>query len=306
MANNGIFNNYTVQPKNIATYKARRGIMDFTQLGAFDQFETGYSYLAVLKMPKFMEVLAKERPDDIGHSYDAFKYMLEYEFRGLSGLPDYGINTMTLTDGANEALLINDVTYDTSASVSMTFVERRGSLITKFSEYYLTGIKDPKSKAKTYHGLIKDGKLEPSLENEVFTMLYMVTDNTMLALERAVLLCNCQLTKAETSTYDSERGQISNKEMSVEFNCLPLMGFEVDRAANKLLADITGTFYNSAGKDASTKYNPHDINNEIPAALDSAEYRFGIMETDPAVLSDKIGTGRTSLPIFQQLAQREQ
>ena len=99
---------------------------------------------------------------------------------------------MHLTDGANEAQLINDVTYDTSVSVQMNFFERRGSLITKFSEYYLTGIKDPKSKAKTYHGLIKDGKLEPSLENEVFTLLYMVTDNTMLALERAVLLCNCQ------------------------------------------------------------------------------------------------------------------
>ena len=70
------------------------------------------------------------------------------------------------------------------------------------------------SQAKTYHGLIKNGLMEPGPENEVFTMMYYVTDNTMLRLEKAFLLANCQfqLTKAETSIYNSQKGDINNKE----------------------------------------------------------------------------------------------
>lgn len=306
MANAGIINDYTIKPKSIAEYKARRGIMDFTQLGAFDQYESGYSFLCVLQMPKFMELLAEQDITDVSpgavgsdtslstrikEMNNAFKYMLEYEFRGLSGLTDVTVNTMTLTDGANEAQLINDVVKDTSVSVSMNFFERRGSLITKFTEYYLTGIKDPYSKAKTYHGLIANNRLQPSLENEVFTLLYLVTDNTMLSLEKAVLLCNCQLTKAETSIYDSERGQIGNKDLSIEFNCLPITGYEVDKAGSKILKSITGTRSYYTGNSRQYEFNQanFDNNNIMPVQLDSAGYTFGIM--DPEADKFNLSTG---------------
>jgi len=273
--NNGIINEYSITPKNITGYKARRGIMDFTQLGMFDQYETGYSFLSVLKMPKFMEIAASQDAQ-IEAMVNSFKFMLEYEFRGVSGLPDITTNTFTITDGANELNMINDVVKDTSVQISMSFFEKRGSLITKFSNYYLTGIKDPYSKAKTYHGLIKQNLCEPGLENEVFTLLYYVTDNTMLRLEKAYLLCNCQLTKAEESMYDSERGQMGNKELSIEFNCFPITGYEVDKAAYKLLADITGSEYKT--QNSTKSFVNHQINSNIPAALDSAEYRFGVMD----------------------------
>ena len=306
MANAGIINDYTIKPKSIAEYKARRGIMDFSQLGAFDQYESGYSFLCVLQMPKFMELLAEQDITDVSpgavgsdtslstrikEMNNAFKYMLEYEFRGLSGLTDVTVNTMTLTDGANEAQLINDVVKDTSVSVSMNFFERRGSLITKFTEYYLTGIKDPYSKAKTYHGLIANNRLQPSLENEVFTLLYLVTDNTMLSLEKAVLLCNCQLTKAETSIYDSERGQMGNKDLSIEFNCLPITGYEVDKAGSKILKSITGTRSYYTGNSRQYEFNQanFDNNNIMPVQLDSAGYTFGIM--DPEADKFNLSTG---------------
>ena len=273
--NNGILNNYVITPKDITGYKARRGIMDFTQLGMFDQFETGYSFLSVLRMPKFLTIAA-EQDESIRKMVNSFSYMMEYEFRGLSGLPDITANTFELTDGANSTMLINDVVKDTSISVNMNFFEKRGSLITKFSEYYLTGIKDPYSKAKTYHGLVEQNLCEPGLENEVFTLLYYVTDNTMRRLEKAYLLCNAQLTKAETSIYDSERGQMGNKDLSVEFNCFPITGYEVDKAAAKLLSDIVGTEYQTTNGVQS--FVKHDIKSDIPAALDSAAYKFGVMD----------------------------
>lgn len=274
--NNGIINNYTIKPRNLTQYTAFRGVTDFTQIGQFAQFETGYSFLSVIQMPKFMEKLAKE-DTDIAALVNSFKHMLEYEFRGLDGLPDIASETYTITDGVNEQNLINKVTMDTSIQISSNYFEKTGGLITKFSEYYLTGLKDKYTQAKTYHGLIKNGKMEPGPENEVFTMLYYVTDNTMLRLEKAVLLANCQLTKAETSIYNSTKGEISNKEMTIEWNAFPITGYEVDKAAKTLLEDITGVTVTSTSAGTTYSVNTNVTN---PAALDSNDYKFGIMDSN--------------------------
>ena len=58
--NNGLFNNYTITPRNLTQYKAFRGVTDFSQIGQFNQYETGYQFLSVLAIPKYMELLGKE------------------------------------------------------------------------------------------------------------------------------------------------------------------------------------------------------------------------------------------------------
>ena len=271
--NNGIFNDYTVRPKNLTQYTAYRGVTDFTQLGQFQQYESGYQFLSVIQMPEFMVQLGNQ-DTNIQAMINSFKHMLEYEFRGLDGLPDITADTMTITDGINEQKLINKVSAETSVEVSASYFEKSGGLITKFSEYYLTGIKDKMSQAKTYHGLIKNGILEPGLENEVFTMLYYVTDNTMLRLERAYLLANCQLTKAETSMYNGNRQDINNKELTISWTCFPITGFEVDKAAKTLLEDITGVSVTIDNSVPQYKV----LKTEDVAALDSSDYKYGIMD----------------------------
>lgn len=271
MANNGIFNNYTITPRNLTQYTAYRGVTDFSQIGQFNQFEGGYQFLSVISIPDFMRL--NKNMEQMNKN---FVHMLEYEFRGLDGLPDMNADTFEITDGINTQRMINRVTSETSITISSQYFEKSGGLITKYSEYYLSGIKDPKSQAKTYHGLIADGTLAPGLEHEVFTLLYYVTDNTMLRLERAVLLANCQLTKAETSMYNGSRDNISNKEMSIEFNAYPLTGYQVDKAANYLLKQITGV--NVTVKDGIATYNGYDPSITNRAALDSADYLYGIMD----------------------------
>jgi hypothetical protein len=224
-------------------------------------------------MPKYMTALEQMDPDMTAINA-SFKHMLEFEFRGLDGLPDITADTFTITDGINELNMINRVTMDTSITVSASYFEKSGQLITKYSEYYLTGIKDPKTQAKTYHGAIRNNLIAPGLENEVFTLLYYVTDNTMLRLERAVLLANAQLTKAETSIYNGSRDNISNHETSIEFNCFPIVGTMVDKAANALLADITGYMYNK--KNAA-------FSGSEKTKLDSMNYKYGIMGGEGAV-----------------------
>lgn len=274
--NKGILNDYTIKPRNLTQYTAFRGVTDFTQIGQFAQFESGYSFLSVISMPRFMEELGKQ-DTDIKSMVDSFKHMLEYEFRGLDGLPDLQGETYDITDGINTQRLINKVTFDTAATVSSNYFEKTGGLITKFCEIYLTGIKDKMTEAKTYHGLIKNGILEPGPENEVFTCLYYVTDNTMLRIERAVLLANCQFTTSRLSDIlNSTKGDINNKEISLEWNCFPIMGYEVDKAAASMLQDITGVQVTT--QNSTTKYKV--VETENVAALDSADYKYGIMDSE--------------------------
>lgn len=290
MANN-LFNNYTVSPKNLTQYTAYRGVTDFSNIGQFNQYETGYQFLSVIQIPKFMTALEQMDPDMTAINA-SFKHMLEYEFRGLDGLPDITADTFTITDGINELNMINRVTMDTSITVSANYFEKTGQLITKYSEYYLTGIKDPKTEAKTYHGAIRNNLIAPGLENEVFTLLYYVTDNTMLRLERAVLLANAQLTKAETSIYNGSRDNIGNHESSIEFNCFPIVGTMVDKAANALLADITGYMYNK--KNAA-------FTGSEKTKLDSMNYKYGIMGGEGTVDSpETIATLKNAINSYNE------
>ncbi len=287
----GVVNPYVVMPKNLTEYTAFRGVTDFTQIGQFNQFETGYSFLSVISMPRYITKIA-EKNAAIKQLSNSFKHMLEFEFRGLTGLPDIQGNPGTITDGINELNYINRVTMDTSITVSIPYFEKTGSLITKFSEYYLTGIKDRLSQAKTYHGLIRNGDLEPGLENEVFTLMYYVTDATMLRLERAVLLANAQIVNAETSMYDSNRSDINNHEITLQFNCFPIMGEQVDKAASVLLRDITGVAaqYSDNNPTTNITYSEDpdayegldrgdtDHPSRYVAHLDSNDYLYGIMD----------------------------
>lgn len=283
--NNGIFNNYVKSPKNLTQYTAFRGVTDFSQIGQFNQFERGYSFLSVIKMPTFIEKLA-EQDAKLQKIIESFRHALEYEFRGLSGLPDMTGETYNITDGINEQAMIGKVTSDTSIEVSMNYFEKSGGLFTKFTEYYLTGIKDKNSQAKTYHGLIKNGILDPGLENEVFTLLYYVTDSTMLELERAYLLCNAQLTSANTAMYDASRQDIGqNQELDIRFNCFPISGYEVDKAAKALLQDLTGVQVRVV--DSAGTVQRSVITEDNVAVLDTNDYLYGIMDENSA---DKIDT----------------
>jgi hypothetical protein len=278
--NTSVVNDYTINPKNITQYHKLRGMMDFTQLGQFDQFESGYANLVVLQAPRWIEACAAVDPN-VANMLSSFVDMLEFEFRGLNGLTDITVDTLSLQDGNNEMRMISNVSKDMSVTISMPYYEKKGGLITKFSTYYLTGIKDPNSKAKTYHGAIRNNLCPPGFENEVFTMLYYITDNTMLRLEKAYLLCNCQLTTAqESEVYNYTKGTIENKELNVEFNCYPVTGTEVDRAAKTFLEEITnvGVAYANTTRQ-NVIYTPkiNGTNRDATAVLDSTDYLYGIM-----------------------------
>lgn len=237
---------YTKKAMSAATFACMRGVTDFTNAAQFNLFESGYAHLFVISMPTWITKFG-EKDEDVKKMADTFKYILEYEFKGLDGIDDITTDKLEVTDGVSTMNVIGKVTKQSATEVTMNFTEKSGSVITNFIKFYLEGIKDPRTQAKTYHGLIKNGVTYGGFENEVFTLLYVVTDNTMLQLEKAYLLCNAWPTTARTNIYNVTKGEIDKKDIDVVFECFVLDGPDVDKRARDILAlsNEAGAVYNA-------------------------------------------------------------
>ena len=250
-----MFSNVKV-PRNLCQYRLFRGAADFGNLKQWDLYEKGYSFLTVVSVPTFIEYLAKGRgKGNTAQSMQQianlllnnFVYILEHEFRGITGIPSLQSDSTTITDGISELQMINKVTEDTSIQIQMSFFEKSGRPITKFAELFLRGIKDTRTQGKTYWGLIDDGVLQAGFENEVFSLLYYVTDNTYRNLEGSYLFMCAQITEVPLAdVFETQKGTYENPEITLTFNCFPVTGDDVNKEAARMLEYLSTE---EAGKD---------------------------------------------------------
>ena len=255
---NNMFAN-TLSPNYALTkFTLNRGVTDFSNLIQFDLYETGYSFLVLLSIPKFMDNLKA-----VNQSYrdmiNTYQHIIEYEFRGCSGIDDMTSETGSLTNGINDVNVITKIVEQSASSFTMNYYERSGSIITKTHELFLRGIKDPRTQIKRYNGLIKhafdkvniagnsptaERSSEVNASNEitekgyhmeVFHFLLIITDNTGLNLEKAYLLASCQPTAANTNIYNVTRGDIGFSELQLSYNGFPISGRIVNYKATKFI-----------------------------------------------------------------------
>jgi hypothetical protein len=175
-------------PREILQYNLMRGVTDFSNLEQYDLYEKGYPFMMVVKAPDFMLDLAKKDPSGIGVIVNNYIHILENDFRGIDNIESItGETNGEITNGIRSIQLINKVTKGTSSTqFTARYYERSGSIITKANELYLTGIKDPDTQVKHYHGLIDDyvfrgietlsGK-DPGPHRECWAFLYFVTED---------------------------------------------------------------------------------------------------------------------------------
>lgn len=247
-------------PRDILRYNLMRGVTDFSNLEQWDFYEKGYPFLVVIKAPDFMMDLA-EKDDDIKNIVYNYIHVLENDFRGIDNIENItGESNGEITNGIRSIQLINKVTQTGTTQFNMQFFERSGSIMTKFHELYLTGIKDKDTQVKTYHGLIDEyvfgqgsgGSLgsgkDPGPHRECFTFMYFITDNTMTKIERAFLICAAQPTSAPFSDlYDGDKGDIGFVPLNLQFNGFFINNDYVYQKAEKMLlamrnpANVTGS-----------------------------------------------------------------
>lgn len=223
--------------RDLSKYMLMRGVTDFGDLEQYNLFESGYSFLVMMDIPKFLKYLVSTN-SEYATIINTYAHILEFEFRGLTGIDNMNADTGQLTNGINSINIINKVNKQSDASISMSYQEKLGSTITKAHELYLSGIKDPRTEVKTYHGLIEGGVLEAGYENEIFKMMYIVADNTLKNLEKAIYYTAAQPTEVPFNIYESDKGTYEFKEISTSFNCFPVMSREVNRTAKNFLDTI--------------------------------------------------------------------
>nr|DAE82383.1 MAG TPA: structural protein [Caudoviricetes sp.]DAN20281.1 MAG TPA: virion structural protein [Caudoviricetes sp.] len=225
----------TITPRDITKYTLFRGVTDFSNLIQFNNFESGYPFLILLSIPKFLEQLRTQSAEYM-HLIDNYRHILEYEFKGISGFEDITSETQEINNGVSNLQLITKVNMQSASQFSMRYTEKSGIVLAKVHELYLRGIKDPKTQVKTYNGLIADGLLEPGYENEVFEFLYFMTDNTVRGVEKAYLIVAAQPTTATLAEVSNgERGEIQWKEVDLQFNGIPLVGPGITAKAREFL-----------------------------------------------------------------------
>lgn len=225
-----------IKPRDLTKYTLMRGVTDFGNLSQYNLYETGYPFLAIVSKPKLLTAMSESDSEGVGKLIENYFHILEYEFRGLDGIEDITSEGQELTNGISQLSIITKVNQQSASSFSMRYFEKAGSVITRTHEIFLRGIKDPRTQIKHYNGMLANGKIKSTgYENEVFSFLYFVTDNSCREIEKAYLIISAQPTKAETSIYNVEKGDIQFKEVSVEFNGFPITGDEIDKRAKGLL-----------------------------------------------------------------------
>lgn len=248
------FTDYTKKPVTAAQYSMMRGVTDFTNAEQLNMFEKGHGMIIVIDKPKYLEMIA-ESDTDVRNLLNNFCNILEYEFKGLDGIEDISAEDLVYNDGISELHGVGKVNEQSASEITMRFTEKSGSTITKFVKYYLNGVRDSRTQTKHYHGLIAQGKLALGFENEVFNLLYLVTDASGLGLEAAYLLANAWPNSAKTGTlYNIEKGNIESAEIDVTFKCFVLQNEEINKRAVKMLAYINEdhAVANAASKNGSS------------------------------------------------------
>lgn len=242
----------TLDPQDVTKFTLMRGVTDFSNLKQWDLYETGYSFLVCLQIPEFMKIMSEgQNSTKYKNLVDGYRHILEYDFRGAQGIEDMSTETNALTNGINELNMITKVNEQAGSTFTMNYFERSGSLMTKFNEAYLRGIKDPRTQVKRYNGLLTwgwtpaigstDDKSSKNMiagkgfQYEIFHFLLIVTDNTALNVEKAYILASCQPNMANTSIYNVTRGEIQFSELSLQFNGFPISGRIVNEKAREFL-----------------------------------------------------------------------
>lgn len=283
------YDTYTLNPRAGSEFSKMRGVTDFTNAKQLNMYESGHSLLVIVDKPVFIEKCA-DNDEEFRKVADAFYNILEWEFKGLTGIEDISVDTLEYTDGVSTINAAGKANKQSATEVTMSFTEKSGSTITRFIKYYIEGVRDPRSQMKTYHGLIANGELAAGFENEVFNLLYLVTDNTGLGLEAAYYLANAWPNNARTSIYESDKATIESKQIDVTFQCFPIDGPEIEKRALKMLAYInkTGAVQNAASarldnrtaslvQGVNTDPEPVEWNSDYHqwAALKNIESRYG-------------------------------
>ena len=254
------YNDMSKRPNKL-TVSDFRGVVDWGNLLQFAPYETGYCFLVVLGAPTMFNHVKIN--DGFESLQMQFIKILENEFKGLSGLEDWGVDTYTVGINNSYQTVISKVKGMGETQVTMNFTEKTGTPITKYCMEYLRRVRNPYSEMASYNGALESSN-SGTMEQfdgindcdpygvlpfkEVFNFLYIVTDSTCLQVEKAFALLNAKpMSAGYSDLYNIEKGQIGTKDATVTFSCSVREGGKINATAQRFLAYLIKTDDNKFG-----------------------------------------------------------
>ena len=239
-----------------------RGVTDWGNLLQFAPYESGYCFLIVVGAPTLLD--RAETNEGFKELQMNFIKILENEFKGLSGLEDWGVDTYTVGINNSMQTVISKVRGMSETQITMNFTEKAGTPITKYCMEYLRRVRNPYSEMASYNGATSTNKNASSNEEEysskgfnpyaigqfkeTFTFLYIVTDSTCLNVEKAFALINAKpMSAGYSELYNFDKGDISTKTATVTFSCSVREGAKINATASKFMAYLINTADNNYG-----------------------------------------------------------
>ena len=187
--------------------------LDNGNIAQYDFMQGGYGVFYWITMPTFMELGNKSL-------VDRFRNLTEKGATSFDGIQDMQANTEDITGGiAGNTFKQMTNMRDEFDSFTIKVYELQGSPIREAIEYWLTGIRDPKTGYATYHGLVDTIDGGYSAKNHTGEIIYIVTDPSGSAngIEYACMITNVLPTKVPKSHLNMSHGDHPVVSFDLEF-----------------------------------------------------------------------------------------
>lgn len=208
-----------------------RGIirLDDKNINQFDQKLTGFGFFFWTKAPPMFD---KGNPE----LWTAFKNYTEKGATTFDGFSSLSIETSEITGGVNaRTVTLPETSREDQNNFSMQVWEPKGSLCRSAIEWWISGISDPETGFRHYHGLIGDGTLESKPSNHTAECIYIQTDETGYGIESANFFTNIFPTQLDKSDTNFSSGDHAFVQLTLEFACKKYQSTKINAVAKEIV-----------------------------------------------------------------------
>lgn len=208
-----------------------RGILklDNGNIAQYDPKVGGYAVFFWTKLPPFMVLADNELAT-------RFKNLTEKGHTSFDGINDLSVATEDITGGiAGNSFKVVSNAKDEFDTFTIKVYELQGSPIREAVEFWLTGVRDPKSGFAHYHGVLSKVEGGYCAQNHTAELIYIETDPTGLQAEYACLICNIMPTKVPKAHLNYTHGDHPVAQLDLEFTGVKYESTQINELAAKIL-----------------------------------------------------------------------
>lgn len=233
MAYKTIQSNLKRHTKDMTRYALFLGGTNVTSksLEQYDPLKTGFARIFFLKMPVFMKEVMPDETKKI-------KHLMEYGFTGIDGIQNITMDFESINGGySGKSFETATGSKDDTNSITIKLYEFSGSPVREYITTWISGISDPFTGLKHYHGAIGKNNIEAAQVNEVAEAIYVQTDATGRSdsIEYACLLTNMIPKQAKTDQFNYESGSHPIVQTDIEFTTTKYESAAINELAKALV-----------------------------------------------------------------------